>query len=280
MPLGAEAEGAGGDDAGLEKDVGRRILGIPDDDEIVAVPLEGLEAGGSDLLRKDEEAPIGAAVFAGGFDFFAGVGQRDACFFLRLNHDFRAGGGAVRPELDHAVADFAVFDEAGRVAGRNGDVARVLSLASQEFANGVLKHEAVPGRSIGFLPRGDDAGQRDFDFFLKRLVFLFGDGQQFEQLALEPREGRGVAIEREFVRDRALCAVDVLHESAEGRVLLVERKLFDDFVDLLAEILCQIAMLRVQLADESGERAALVVEREFLEHLIALLALAGCRQFA
>ena len=171
MPLGAEAEGAGRDHARLKKDVARRVLGIPNDNEVVAISLERIQAGGGGLLREHKQPPIGAAVFAGGFDLFARRGQRDARFFLGLDYDFRAGRRTIGAELDHAIADLAVLDQASRVARGSGDVACVLSLAGEEFEDGFLKYKSVPRRPIGFLPRRDDAGQRNFHFFLERPGF-------------------------------------------------------------------------------------------------------------
>jgi len=63
------------------------------------------------VARADKSAPLlaswqyglgRAAIFAGGFDFFAGAGQRDTGLFLGLDHDLGAGGGAIGAELDDA----------------------------------------------------------------------------------------------------------------------------------------------------------------------------------
>ena len=114
------------------------------DDEIVAVALERLEPGRGRLLREYEHAPIGAAILAGDFDFLAGGRERQAVLFLGLDHDLRAGGRAIGAELDHAIADLAILDQPGRVAGRRGDVARVLGLAGDEFEHRLLEQLAVP----------------------------------------------------------------------------------------------------------------------------------------
>ena len=158
------------------------------------------------------------------------------------------------------------------MAGRRGDVARVLRLADEKLAHGVFEtpgHAACCGRPPA----------RCVTIFASETFtsswncwFFFSDvGQQLDQLALEPRQARRVVVERELVGDRPLGVRDILHQPAEGGVLFVQRKLFDDHVDLRLQSLADVAVIGGELADQPRKRAFLVVERELLEQVIALL---------
>jgi len=50
LSLGAEAESAGGNNAGLQEHVGGRVFSVPDNNEIAAVSREWLEAGWCSLF--------------------------------------------------------------------------------------------------------------------------------------------------------------------------------------------------------------------------------------
>ena len=63
-----------------------------------------------------------------------------------------------------------------------------------------------------------------------------------------------LSSENSLVIVRWAC-VDVLHQAAQGRVLLVERKLFDDDVDLRLQVLAHVAMLGRQFADQPRQGA-------------------------
>ena len=114
------------------------------------------------------------------------------------------------------------------MAGRRGDVARVLRLANEELAHGVFERQAVARAAVGFLALRDDLRERNFDLFLELLVLLFRVASRSMSSRFS-RDRHDVSLSSENSSgDRALGLCDVLHQPAEGRVLLVERELFDD----------------------------------------------------
>ena len=156
LTLGSEAQRSGGNDAGLEKYIRCRVVGVPHDDKIVAVAREGFQVGRGRFFREYEHAPVGAAILAGRFDFLAGLCQSIAILVFGFDGDERPGRRAIGAKLDDAVADSAVLDETNSVPGGSGHVARVLRLTDQELADGVFKHEAMPRAAFGFLALRDD----------------------------------------------------------------------------------------------------------------------------
>src|SRR4051812_41429913 len=123
----------------------------------------------------------------------------------------------------------------------------------------------MPRAAISLFALRDNLGQRNLHLFLEQLILLFRNVEQLPQFLSQARQARRIAIKRELTGDRGLSLGNTSNKPTQRRILFVERKLFDDDVDLLLNICTEIAVLVRQLGYQSGKRAFFVIERKLFQ---------------
>jgi hypothetical protein len=78
-------------------------------------------------------------------------------------------------------------------------------------------------------------------------------------------------VERELFDDRLLRLLDATDEPRERTLVVVERELANDLVDVLREIATKLAIRGRDLGQEARERGILRIERELTQYFFALL---------
>ena len=133
---------------GLEVQVGGRILGVPDRDDVLAMASDGLEIGRGMALREDEQSDLSVTILPCNVEFLERSRDVVAVRGLGLDHDTLVRRGALPPELHDHVAHLAVADLACRRPAWCRDIAQTGDLGSQDVAHGVFEVTAVPANSV------------------------------------------------------------------------------------------------------------------------------------
>ena len=93
----------------FDVEIGRGVVVIPNDHNVLPIPCEREHFGRARLFRKHEYSNGGVSVISGNIDLCKGRSEVVSLVFLRLPRNACTGSRALRTQLNHVVAFFAIL---------------------------------------------------------------------------------------------------------------------------------------------------------------------------
>src|SRR6266576_1285645 len=176
-------------------EIGRRILVIPNDCDVLAVPRERKQFGRAGLFRKHEDSDASLPILSGNLQLCKSRREVVPLVLLRFPDNSGTGSRALWSEFSDVVAFLAILSRSHKRSGGAVEIAKPLSFKSEKLAEVCLESRAVARRVCRFVPANLQACQR---YTYLRAEFVVSSLNSFncsDQLFSQPREGRLFVIE-------------------------------------------------------------------------------------